>query len=151
MIGVILLVFASVFAQFPFASSAPDVTDYDLKDEKEANDYKEAVDSYEGQISLFGAMSSVSTNRCPLFVGLRSSFVRVRKKTPNIRRFRSRCFSKEAMIPITSIVGRQFLVVLEPFSASFPLGFAFLWPPMNRWGMRSNRGTGRDSTPCRRR
>lgn len=106
MIGVILLVFASVFAQFPFASSAPDVTDYDLADEKEANDYKEAVDSYEGQISLFGAMSSVLQTGALCLLAY--AFVREGQEEnaqhPAVRI----TMLLVAMILITSIVGRSF-------------------------------------------
>ena len=36
MIGLALLVFASIFSQFPLESSIPDVTDYDITDEKES-------------------------------------------------------------------------------------------------------------------
>ena len=35
MIGAALLVFATIFAQFPLSSSEPDMSDYDMFDEKE--------------------------------------------------------------------------------------------------------------------
>ena len=59
MIGAALLVFATVFAQFPLASSEPSITDYDLTDEKESQQYIDDVDSFEGQVALFGAMATV--------------------------------------------------------------------------------------------
>ncbi|MGB1588700.1 MAG: hypothetical protein ACPHJD_07790, partial [Poseidonia sp.] len=59
MIGAALLVFATVFAQFPLSSSEPNITDYDLADEKEAQQYLDDVDGYEGQVALFGAMATI--------------------------------------------------------------------------------------------
>ena len=51
MIGAALLVFATIFAQFPLSSSEPNITDYDLADEKEAQQYLDDVDGYEGQVA----------------------------------------------------------------------------------------------------
>ncbi|MGB1484668.1 MAG: hypothetical protein ACPG9E_01600 [Poseidonia sp.] len=59
MIGAALLVFATIFAQFPLSSSEPNVTDYDLADEKEAQQYLDDVDGYQGQVALFGAMATI--------------------------------------------------------------------------------------------
>ena len=59
MIGLALLVFASIFSQFPLESSIPDVTDYDITDEKDSQQYLDDVDSYQGQVALFGAMSTI--------------------------------------------------------------------------------------------
>ena len=58
-IGMALLVFASIFAQFPLPSSEPDVADYDLTDEKELNQFQDDSDSFEGQVALFAAVSTI--------------------------------------------------------------------------------------------
>ena len=55
MIGIVVLVISAIFAQFPLESSVPNVSDYDLLDEKESQQYLDDVDSYEGQVALFGA------------------------------------------------------------------------------------------------
>ena len=59
MIGAALLVFATIFAQFPLSSSEPDMADYDLTDAKEEQQYRDDVDSFEGQEALFGAMATI--------------------------------------------------------------------------------------------
>ena len=59
MIGMILIVISATFSQFPLSSSEPNITDYDVATENGQNDYFEALDSYEGQVALFAAVSSV--------------------------------------------------------------------------------------------
>lgn len=59
MIGMILIVISATFSQFPLSSSEPNITDYDVGTESGQNDYFEALDSYEGQVALFAAVSSV--------------------------------------------------------------------------------------------
>ena len=52
MIGLIILVFSAIFAEFPLSSSAPNASDYDLLTEKGIDDLAEANDSFEGQVAL---------------------------------------------------------------------------------------------------
>ena len=59
MIGMILIVISATFSHFPLSSSEPNITDYDVATESGQNDYFEALDSYEGQVALFAAVSSV--------------------------------------------------------------------------------------------
>ena len=59
MIGMILIVISATFSQFPLSSSEPNITDYDVATESGQNDYFDAQDSYEGQVALFAAVSSV--------------------------------------------------------------------------------------------
>ena len=59
MIGMILIVISATFSHFPLSSSERNITDYDVATESGQNDYFEALDSYEGQVALFAAVSSV--------------------------------------------------------------------------------------------
>lgn len=59
MIGMILIVISATFSQFPLSSSEPNITDYDVATESGQNDYFDALDSYEGQVALFAAVSGV--------------------------------------------------------------------------------------------
>ncbi len=59
MIGMILIVISATFSQFPLSSSEPNLADYDITDEKEADQYLNDVDSFEGQVALFSAISTV--------------------------------------------------------------------------------------------
>ena len=59
MICMILVVISGTFSQFPLSSSEPNVADYDITSESGQDDYLNAVDSFEGQVALFGAVSSL--------------------------------------------------------------------------------------------
>jgi len=106
MIGLSLLVIASAFGQFPLASSAPDVSDYDLTDDKEAEQYDDDVDSYATQISVFGALASIlQTGSLTL---LAYAFVREAQEETGQHVAMRITLILGAVVLITSIVGRSF-------------------------------------------
>jgi len=106
MIGLSLLVIASAFGQLPLASSAPDVSDYDLTDDKEAEQYDEDVDSYATQISVFGALASIlQTGSLTL---LAYAFVREAQEETGQHVAMRITLILGAVVLITSIVGRSF-------------------------------------------
>jgi len=106
MIGLSLLVIASAFGQLPLASSAPDVSDYDLTDEEEAEQYDDDVDSYATQISVFGALASIlQTGSLTL---LAYAFVREAQEETGQHVAMRITLILGAVVLITSIVGRSF-------------------------------------------
>ena len=106
MIGLAMLVIASAFAQLPLASSAPDISDYDLTSEKEADQYKEDTDSYATQISVFGALSAIlQTGSLTL---LAYAFVREAQEETGQHVAMRITLLLGAVVLITSIVGRSF-------------------------------------------
>ena len=106
MIGLSLLVIASAFGQLPLASSAPDVSDYDLTDDKEAEQYADDVDSYSTQISVFGALASIlQTGSLTL---LAYAFVREAQEETGQHVAMRITLILGAVVLITSIVGRSF-------------------------------------------
>ncbi len=106
MIGLSLLVIASAFGQLPLASSAPDVSDYDLTDDKEAEQYNDDVDSYSTQISVFGALASIlQTGSLTL---LAYAFVREAQEETGQHVAMRITLILGAVVLITSIVGRSF-------------------------------------------
>jgi len=106
MIGLSLLVIASAFGQLPLASSAPDVSDYDLTDDKEAEQYDDDVDSYATQISVFGALASIlQTGSLTL---LAYAFVREAQEETGQHVAMRITLILGAVVLITSIVGRSF-------------------------------------------
>lgn len=106
MIGLSLLVIASAFGQLPLASSAPDVSDYDLADDKEAEQYDDDVDSYATQISVFGALASIlQTGSLTL---LAYAFVREAQEETGQHVAMRITLILGAVVLITSIVGRSF-------------------------------------------
>lgn len=106
MIGLALLVFASIFSQFPLESSIPDVTDYDITDEKESQQYLDDVDSYQGQVALFGAMSTILQTGSLALVAY--GFIREAHEEDHHHVALRITFVLSAVILITSIVGRSF-------------------------------------------
>ena len=80
MIGMIMLVISATFAQFPLDSSVPNAADYDLLDEKEAQQYLDDVDSFEGQVALFAAVSAILQTGAIVLLGY--AFSVNRSKTP---------------------------------------------------------------------
>ena len=106
MIGVAVLIIAAFFSQFPLASSEPDPTDYDFSAEKEADQYKEDVDGYEGQVALFGALSTIlQTTSLAL---LAYAFVREAHEEDGQHVAMRITFMLSAVVLVTSIVGRSF-------------------------------------------
>ncbi len=106
MIGLVSLVIASAFAQLPLASSEPDVTDYDLTSEKEADQFKEDVDGYATQISVFGALASVLQTASLTLLAY--AFVREAQEETSQHVAMRIAFVLGAVVLITSIVGRSF-------------------------------------------
>jgi len=106
MIGLALLVFASIFSQFPLASSIPDISDYDMTDEKEQEQYSDDVDSYDGQVALFGAMSTILQTGSLALVAY--GFIREAHEEDHYHVALRITFVLSAVILITSIVGRSF-------------------------------------------
>ena len=105
-IGMALLVFASIFAQFPLPSSEPDVADYDLTDEKELNQFQDDSDSFEGQVALFAAISTIlQTGSLAL---LAYAFVREAQEEHDQHVAMRITLMLGAVVLITSIVGRSF-------------------------------------------
>jgi len=106
MIGMALLVMSAAFGQLPFASSQPDAADYDLLDEKEADQFKEDVDSYATQISLFGAVSAVLQTAA--LVMLAYAFVREAQEENGQHIAMRVTLMLSAVVLVTSMVGRNF-------------------------------------------
>ena len=106
MIGMVLLVFSAVIAQFPLSSSAPDITDYDITDEKEADQYLDDVDSYEGQVALFGAFSTILQSGAIVMLGY--AFFRESQEDANQHVAVRITMMLVGVVMVTSIVGRSF-------------------------------------------
>ena len=106
MIGMVLLVFSTVIAQFPLSSSAPDITDYDITDEKEADQYLDEVDSYEGQVALFGAFSTILQSGAIVMLGY--AFFRESQEDANQHVAVRITMMLVGVVMVTSIVGRSF-------------------------------------------
>ena len=148
MIGMIMLVISATFAQFPLESSVPNVADYDLLDEKESQQYLDDIDSYEGQVALFGAISVILQTGAIVLLGY--AF---------FQGITGRCGPARGC-PHHDDAGRcghgdqhrwpRILAVLMP-SASFLLEFASWLLPTNRWDKSSGRGSERGSALVQRR
>ncbi len=106
MIGMVLLVFSTVIAQFPLSSSVPDITDYDITDEKEADQYLADVDSYEGQVALFGAFSTILQSGAIVMLGY--AFFRESQEDANQHVAVRITMMLVGVVMVTSIVGRSF-------------------------------------------
>ena len=106
MIGMVLLVFSAVIAQFPLSSSAPDITDYYITDEKEADQYLDDVDSYEGQVALFGAFSTILQSGAIVMLGY--AFFRESQEDANQHVAVRITMMLVGVVMVTSIVGRSF-------------------------------------------
>ena len=106
MIGMVLLVFSAVIAQFPLSSSVPDITDYDITDEKEADQYLDDVDSYEGQVALFGAFSTILQSGAIVMLGY--AFFRESQEDANQHVAVRITMMLVGVVMVTSIVGRSF-------------------------------------------
>ena len=106
MIGMVLLVFSAVMAQFPLPSSVPDVTDYDITDEKEADQYLDDVDSYEGQVALFGAFSTILQSGAIVMLGY--AFFRESQEDANQHVAVRITMMLVGVVMVTSVVGRSF-------------------------------------------
>ena len=106
MIGAALLVFATIFAQFPLSSSEPDMSDYDLNDEKEEEQYNDAVDSFEGQVALFGAMASILQVSALTMLGY--AFFREAQEDEGQHVAVRITMILAGIVLVTSIVGRSF-------------------------------------------
>lgn len=105
MIGLIVLVVSGMFGEFPLSSSAPDVMDYDLLDEKEAGDYSDAVDSYQGQVALFAAMSGILQTTALSLVAY--AFIREAHEDDEIHVAMRITMVLAAIVLLTTIVGRN--------------------------------------------
>lgn len=106
MIGVIVLIIASVLAEFPLSTSAPDITDYDLMVEKEAKEYTDDLDSFEGLVALFAALSSILTTASLSLIGY--AFIREGHEGDSHHVALRITMILAAVILLTSIVGRSF-------------------------------------------
>ena len=106
MIGAALLVFATAFSQIPLSSSMPDIGDYDLTDEKESEQYDDDMDSYQGQVALFGAMAVVlQTGSLTL---LAYAFFREAQEDEGQHVAVRIAMILAGIVLVTSIVGRSF-------------------------------------------
>ena len=106
MIGTILLVISATFAQFPLESSAPNIADYDMLDEKESQQYLDDVDSYEGQVALLAAVSTVLQTGAVVLLGY--AFFRESQEDDNQHVAVRITMMLAGVVMITSIVGRGF-------------------------------------------
>ena len=106
MIGAALLVFATIFAQFPLSSSEPDMSDYDMFDEKEEQQYNDAVDSFEGQVALFGAMATILQVSALTMLGY--AFFREAQEDDGQHVAVRITMILAGIVLVTSIVGRSF-------------------------------------------
>ena len=106
MIGTILLVISATFAQFPLESSVPNIADYDMLDEKESQQYLDDVDSYEGQVALLAAVSTVLQTGAVVLLGY--AFFRESQEDDNQHVAVRITMMLAGVVMITSIVGRGF-------------------------------------------
>ena len=106
MIGMIMLVISAIFAQFPLDSSVPNAADYDLLDEKEAQQYLDDVDSFEGQVALFAAVSAILQTGAIVLLGY--AFFRESQEDADQHVAVRITMMLAGVVMITSIVGRGF-------------------------------------------
>ena len=106
MIGMIMLVISATFAQFPLESSGPNVADYDLLDEKESQQYLDDIDSYEGQVALFGAISVILQTGAIVLLGY--AFFRESQEDADQHVAVRITMMLAGVVMVTSIVGRGF-------------------------------------------
>ncbi len=106
MIGTILLVISATFAQFPLESSVPNIADYDMLDEKESQQYLDDVDSYEGQVALLAAVSTVLQTGAVVLLGY--AFFRESQEDGDQHVAVRITMMLAGVVMITSIVGRGF-------------------------------------------
>ena len=106
MIGMIMLVISATFAQFPLESSVPNVADYDLLDEKESQQYLDDIDSYEGQVALFGAISGILQTGAIVLLGY--AFFRESQEDADQHVAVRITMMLAGVVMVTSIVGRGF-------------------------------------------
>ena len=106
MIGMIVLVISATFAQFPLESSVPNVADYDLLDEKESQQYLDDIDSYEGQVALFGAISVILQTGAIVLLGY--AFFRESQEDADQHVAVRITMMLAGVVMVTSIVGRGF-------------------------------------------
>jgi hypothetical protein len=106
MIGMILIVISATFSQFPLSSSEPNITDYDVATESGQNDYFDALDSYEGQVALFAAVSSVLQTGAVALLGY--AFFRESHEDENLHVAVRITMVLAGVILITGQVGRGF-------------------------------------------
>ena len=106
MIGMIMLVISATFAQFPLEASVPNVADYDLLDEKESQQYLDDVDSYEGQVALFGAISVILQTGAIVLLGY--AFFRESQEDADQHVAVRITMMLAGVVMVTSIVGRGF-------------------------------------------
>ena len=95
-----------MFAQFPLSSSAPDITDYDVTDEKEADQYLDDMDSYEGQVALFGAFSSILQTGAIVMLGY--AFFRESQEDADQHVAVRITMMLAGVVMVTGVVGRSF-------------------------------------------
>ncbi|MDA8638802.1 hypothetical protein N9L22_03405 [Candidatus Poseidonia alphae] len=106
MIGLIVLVFSTIFAEFPLSSSSPNASDYDLLTEKGIDDFAEANDSFEGQVALFAAMSAILQTTALSLVAY--AFIREAHEEEGMHVAMRVTMVLAAIILVTSMVGRNF-------------------------------------------
>ena len=106
MIGIVVLVISAIFAQFPLESSVPNVSDYDLLDDKESQQYLDDVDSYEGQVALFGALSTILQTSAIALLGY--AFFRESQEDDDQHVAVRITMMLAGVVMVTSIVGRSF-------------------------------------------
>ena len=106
MIGLIVLVFSTIFAEFPLSSSSPNASDYDLLTEKGIDDFAEANDSFEGQVALFAAMSTILQTTALSLVAY--AFIREAHEEEGMHVAMRVTMVLAAIILVTSMVGRNF-------------------------------------------
>jgi hypothetical protein len=105
MIGLIVLVVSGMFGEFPLSSSSPNSSDYDLTVEKGFDDYADAVDSFEGQVALFSAMSTILQTTALALVAY--AFIREAHEEEGMHVAMRITMVLAAVILVTSIVGRS--------------------------------------------
>mgnify|MGYP001590715492 FL=1 len=106
MIGLIILVFSAIFAEFPLSSSSPNASDYDLLTEKGIDDLAEANDSFEGQVALFAAMSAILQVTALSLVAY--AFIREAHEEEGMHVAMRVTMVLASIILVTSMVGRNF-------------------------------------------
>lgn len=106
MIGLIILVFSGIFAEFPLSSSSPNASDYDLLTEKGVDDFAEATDSFEGQVALFAAMATILQTTALSLIAY--AFIREAHEEEGMHVAMRVTMVLAAIILVTSMVGRNF-------------------------------------------
>jgi len=108
MAGMILFVISSFFAEFPLATSAPNVADYDLTDTKEADQFVEDSDAFDATVALYGALNGLIETSALALIAY--AFIRESHDDANQHIALRITLILGAVVMVSSITGRFFSI-----------------------------------------